>query len=206
MSSTHRGSKRSPADYYPTPAWCVRLLLEECDLPGSRWIEPCAGDGSIIRAVNDARSGILWSAMELRPECRADLAEATGHPARVTIGDSIESPARCDVAITNPPFRLALPFLRAWIGVPDRLAVLLRLNCLAGAARAEIMRHTAPDVYVLPNRPSFTGAGTDSIDYAWFVWSRDPRERGSLRVLRPLSRAERQGSEDLAARLYRGRQ
>lgn len=144
--------------------------------------------------------------MELRPECRADLAEATGHPARVTIGDSIESPARCDVAITNPPFRLALPFLRAWIGVPDRLAVLLRLNCLAGAARAEIMRHAAPDVYVLPNRPSFTGAGTDSIDYAWFVWSRDPRRRGSLRVLRPLSRAERQGSEDLAARLYRGRQ
>ena len=25
-------------DYYPTPAWCVRRLLEAVDLPGGRWL------------------------------------------------------------------------------------------------------------------------------------------------------------------------
>ena len=31
-----------------------------------------------------------------------------------------------------------------------------------------------PDLYVLPNRPSFTKNGnTDSIEYAWFVWGHD---------------------------------
>jgi hypothetical protein len=29
-----------------------------------------------------------------------------------------------------------------------------------------------PDIYVIPNRPSFTGGKTDSIEYAWFVWSK----------------------------------
>ena len=202
MSSTNRGSQRSPADYYPTPGWCVRLLLEAADLPGARWIEPCAGDGSIIRAVNRARPGIQWHAMELRPECAPDLTMATGHPSRVQIGSSICTPLACDVAITNPPFRLAREFLESWVGIPERLCVLLRLNFLAGAGRAALMRNHAPDVYVLPNRPSFTGKGTDSIDYAWFVFHRGRRSTGSLNVLRPLPRSERIATEDEAARFF----
>lgn len=35
------------------------------------------------------------------------------------------------------------------------------------------MRSHTPDIYVLPNRPSFSGKGTDSIEYAWFVWRKE---------------------------------
>jgi hypothetical protein len=38
-----------------------------------------------------------------------------------------------------------------------------------------------PDIYVLPNRPDFSGGGGDSCEYAWFVWS--PFARGSVSVL-----------------------
>ena len=51
--------------------------------------------------------------------------------------------------------------------------MLLRLNYLGSANRHSFMSQHAPDLYVLPNRPSFKANGaTDSIDYAWFVWDK----------------------------------
>lgn len=45
-----------------------------------------------------------------------------------------------------------------------------------------MQRHT-PDVYVLPQRPSFTGKGTDSTSYAWFVWTSAEKTEGKLQIL-----------------------
>lgn len=76
MTATGRSSKLSPsADNYPTPGWCIRRFLEEWPSfanVGTRWLEPCAGDGSIIRAVDDYREqrgmeAIEWTAVEYRP-------------------------------------------------------------------------------------------------------------------------------------------
>lgn len=89
MTATGRGAERVDLDAYPTPSWCVRRLLEAVDLPlelpaergtlthgtrGARWLEPCAGDGAIIRAANayctaaGKAAEIFWHANELRPE------------------------------------------------------------------------------------------------------------------------------------------
>lgn len=192
MSSTNRGSLRSPADFYPTPAWCVARLLEAAPLPGGRWVEPCAGDGDIIRACAALRGDLSWSAAELRAPCRPALVAATGAPERVRIGDLFDAGDWIDaqqpaVIITNPPFRLAREVLELLLGRGAAVALLLRLNFLASAARAPLMRRCPPDVYVLPNRPSFVvGGKTDSIEYAWFVWpdgGATPRANGRLVVL-----------------------
>lgn len=199
MSSTNRGSQRSPADFYPTPAWCVARLLETVSLPGGRWLEPCAGDGDIIRACSALRDDLTWSAAELREACRPALRAATGAPDRVRIGDlfdagdwiQAQSPA---VIITNPPFRLAREVLDFSLNRGATVALLLRLNFLASASRAELMRRFPPDVHVLPNRPSFVGGGkTDSVEYAWFVWPGGgvSRPAGRLSVLAPTPLAER---------------
>ncbi|MBT3224475.1 MAG: hypothetical protein HN348_35860 [Proteobacteria bacterium] len=164
MSSTGRGGKRSPADYYPTPAWCVRRLLEEVELPGGVWVEPCAGDGAIIHAVNAVRGDVEWQANELRKECRGDLCSAIGRPDRVHIGDIdsfMPSPAPV-VAITNPPFSAAMEVVN-WCRLhADITVLLLRLNFLASAQRAPFMRANAPDIYVLPiippSLPSMAGS------------------------------------------------
>lgn len=73
------------------------------------------------------------------------------------------------------------------------VVALERLNFLEGEARNAWLREQAPDVYVLPNRPSFTGDGTDSIAYAWFVWPAGQHDRtsGRLEILPSTPAAER---------------
>lgn len=46
----------------------------------------------------------------------------------------------------------------------------LRLNFLGSKKRCKWLQADMPDVYVLPNRPDFTGDGGDATEYAWFVW------------------------------------
>lgn len=197
MSSTNRGGQRSEADFYPTPAWCVRRLIEAADLPGGRWLEPAAGRGDIIRAVDEIRSDVAWTAVELRAECRDALAAATGSPREVHISDFTMLTPRevgsVDVVITNPPYSIGMEMLKHALTMhATRVVMLLRLNFLASAARAPFMREHAPDVYVLPNRPSFSGRGTDSIEYAWFVWHpSEQRMHGRIQVLPVTPPAER---------------
>lgn len=201
MSSTNRGGKRSPADFYPTPSWCVVRALEEMALPGGTWLEPCAGDGAIIRAVRHVRRDISWHAVEVRDSCRPVLEELTHPDDRVYCSDFFEwrPSQRFDVLFTNPPYSLAEQFLERGLSIASNVVLLLRLNFLASARRADIMRKHAPDVYVLPNRPSFSGQGTDSVEYAWFHWPPQPRARGVITVLPSSNADERRPAIQAAA-------
>ena len=183
MSSTNRGAKRNESDFYATPAWCVQNLLKAVNLPGGQWLEPAAGDGAIIRAVN--RPDVKWDAWEIRSEEKTFLAPL----ADVHIGDFTQAllptSYRYAVAITNPPFSLAQEFIEKAMYCADHVVMLLRLNYLASKKRYDFMSKNTPDVYVLPTRPSFTNGGTDSIEYAWFVWKSGQRNEGIIKILDP---------------------
>lgn len=193
MSSTNRGGKRSPADNYPTPPFCTHRLLEDSYaqemLPPGRWLEPGAGDGAIIKATNSVRSDIEWTALEFREECKPALTEAVGPNGTVLIEDYLIPPEDSglktyQVAIGNPPYRIAQEFISRSLEVAHTVCLLLRVNFLASAKRNSLMRSTAPDCLILPNRPSFRGEGTDSPEYAWFVWSGERnRTMGRIWVL-----------------------
>ena len=194
MSSTKRGGQRSEADNYPTPEWCPHRLLEDVyakkHLPGGRWLEAGAGDGAIIRSVNKVRNDVQWTALEYREECTGDLIKAVGPDGIVLIENYIVPPPDSklrddyDVIIGNPPFHLAGEFIERSLQIAKTVALLLRVNYLASGKRAAIMRENCPDTYVLPNRPSFRGQGTDSPEYAWLMWTQDrPKDHGLLRVL-----------------------
>lgn len=185
MSSTNRGAERRPDDFYSTPAWAVHRLLEACPLPAGRWLEPCAGTGAIMHAVDAVRLDVEWSAVELREEERPKLLATTP---RVRIGDYLaESPGlRFDVLLTNPPFSLMVEFLERALCDAAYVVMLGRLAFLETAQRAPLFHAAQPDVYVLPDRPSFTNGPTDSCAYAWFVWPPDRlRSTGTVRVLAP---------------------
>lgn len=189
MSATGRGAKRAACDYYPTPSWCVRAMLRAIPLPAGRWLEPGAGEGAIVRAVNAYRSDVRWTAVELREGCRPFLMRETPD---VVIADFTTAAARMAasgerfaVAVGNPPFSLALQFVQQALVLADQAVLLLRLNWLEGRDRAPWLRRYAPNVYVLPERPSFTSDGkTDATAYAWFHWpSKHERRRGLVEVL-----------------------
>jgi hypothetical protein len=192
VSADGRGAVRVASDFYPTPAACVARLLEVVNLPSDGlWLEPAAGDGAIIRAIGERR----WIAIEIREECRLALGGLLfDHPgSSVGIADFLSEPVRNDyrVVITNPPYSLALEFIKRSFQVAPNawIVMLLRLNFAASQKRAAFMRAFPPDVYVLPNRPSFTGTGkTDATEYAWFIWPAEParstRKCGTFQVLR----------------------
>jgi hypothetical protein len=184
---------RHEHDEYPTPAAAVRSLLDAARyLPtGMRWLDPCAGDGGLIRAALDVCPTLAWEAVEIQ-ECHRQSLEATVGPGSVTIGDwlTMESPHRLLGAIvTNPPYAQALEFVQhaiAW--QPAVVAMLLRLSFLGSQGRASFFSEWMPDVYVLSRRPSFTADGkTDGTEYAWMVWypPLGPRSTGTVCVLPP---------------------
>lgn len=173
-----------------TPAWCVDRLLEAWNPPGGVWLEPSAGDGAIIRAVNARRDDVAWCAVEIRKEERPKL-DCRGLDCAVMIGDFISDPwpemysNDFSVVIGNPPFSLAMEFvLRSREVAPKAfIAFLLRTNFSGSEDRAAFMQANAPDLKSLPNRPSFRGGGTDSVEYSWFIWPPTPRTLGTFQVL-----------------------
>ncbi len=192
MSSTNRGRPRAVADFYPTPAWCLHRLLEAVPLPGGRWCDPCAGNGAMVRAAA-SREDVRWTVREVRPEAEPHLA-ALDRVDQFSVGDAFGwDPGSLDVVVTNPPYRDALSFVNWGRAHAPITAMLLRLNFLGTAQRVGFLRAHPPDVFVLPDRPSFDGVGHDSIEYAWFVWRRDeePRDRGAIAVLASTPLAER---------------
>lgn len=206
MSSTNRKVRHQSPDVYYTPPYCVHRLLDVLPLPGGVWLEAGAGHGAIIQAVNAVRQDVVWAAYELRAECQPTLDKLA---TVVRMGDCLEftpkqhSQAlrqvsykpRYDVTIFNPPFRLAFQFLHMALAISDYVVMLQRLNYLGSRQRSEFFQVCPPDVFVLPDRPSFEGGQSDSVEYCWMVWHPGERTRpsGSLRILAKTPIEERGG-------------
>lgn len=182
MTATNRGGKRAEADFYPTPAWCVEMLLAGLDLPGGAWLEPGAGDGAIIRATLALRGDVRFTAVELRDECRPDLV-ASGAD-EVVIADFQSRAAlfaaegrRFRVAIGNPPFSAAEAFALLALELADHVVMLERLAWLSDAeVRRARFAELRPDLYDI-GRVDFNGEGGDSAVYAWHHWGPGDRRR-----------------------------
>ncbi len=204
VSATGRnlpGSERRADDFYSTPSWCVQALLRGVDLSGfgSKWLEPSAGSGMIVKAVSDALP--YWSPHWMLSELREEELRCDGALLRfllacdltdefvedVQVGDFltlprfdeiIGQPKPFDVCIGNPPYSLAQEFVDRALGCSRVVAFLLRLNFPGSRKRAAWLRRSTPSVYVLPRRPSFTDDNkTDACEYAWFLWGLDAAPR-----------------------------
>ncbi len=188
MSATNRGERGGgDLDYFPTPAKAVRSFLDACPLRGGRWLEPGAGDGAIIRAVDDWRSDhgqtqVNWRAVEVNPARRPELERSIFRGAgQVLIEDFFGvAPDRFDVVIANPPFSLSERFIAACRPQAPVVAFLEKLNFLGSRKRAPFWQTNPADVYVLSERPF-----PDMTEYAWFVWGQCGFGPGRIQVLGP---------------------
>ena len=163
MSSTSRGGKRSPADFYETRAWTLNRLLERLPLPGGLWLEPGAGHGAIIKAVNSRRNDVEWYAIEKREACRKYLMPLVqprppSFAPALQIADFLKwrwAGPRFDVSITNPAFSIGMEYILQTLPLAFHVIHLLRLNFLGTEERNEFFKNNMPDVYVIPDRVSF---------------------------------------------------
>ena len=173
-----RPAGRHPDDFYATPGWCVRALLDAYTPghPADGIFEPAAGDGAILDVVAAVLPEYPRAGFEMNMERSAE-ARRRGHD--VTCRDFLRwaptIPQRAWV-LGNPPFRLAQEFVEhalASFAPGSEVTYLLRLGFLASKRRAHLFAPGAgfAHLHVLPRRPSFTpDGGTDQYDYGWFTW------------------------------------
>lgn len=200
MSATGRGPRLGgPDDVYETPAWCVRRLLDVWKPPYGKFVEPAAGSGAIINVINSVYRDAQWTAYESRATQQRAL-ELIG--ADTVIADfltvDVLSDKKVALVITNPPFKLAAEFIAhsRRLFPNSEIMMLLRLPFLEGQVRRALFRDVGmPDVFVLPNRPSFIGGTTDNTAYGWFRWYPEyataGRTQSVLQILRDTPPEER---------------
>ena len=186
-SARCRQRRAKDAEYYRTPTWVVEALLlgGGPELPGGIWLDPCAGEAAIPRAVEQCRNDVEWLLCELREECRPALERISPiHPGGPVIENYLATPSAtratwppAAVVIFNSPFTLTIPFVeQAWQN--GAWVVSLQRQSFIGYARAHWLRHHMPDRYVLPDRPSFRSDGKkDGAEYEWHVWPPGGRDR-----------------------------
>jgi hypothetical protein len=160
--------------------------------PKGPWIDPCAGDGAIIKAVSTSKHPAWaesWTTIELRASCRGALGELSDYTF-TSDALKIRWPLRYNVCLTNPPYHLAFEFLQKALDHCNVVAFLLRLSFLGSGKRAEFLQEHTPSIFVLPNRPSFVHGRTDNCEYAWFVWG---FEEPTVKILGLTPKEGRQG-------------
>lgn len=164
MSSKNRGTETRKNENYPTPAWAVHDLLAELRRRGvlgesrsERILDPCAGEGDLLRAVLDDGYASV-SARELREECREPLEALTFD---VEIGNSLSpsqpGPDRDQWVISNPPFSLADDFVVKFTPNADGSAWLQQLDWIVPTVRDPMLDVAGdPDlILTLRRRPAF---------------------------------------------------
>lgn len=154
MSATKRGGPRIDSDTYPTPSWATRRIIEALtqhhaiDLRFASILEPCCGEGAIIRELraSGARGEVvgLDTRLEALPYARGAGAS------KVMQARAQDYIAQYDLAITNPPFDQAGEIIMSTLQNARVCAFLLR-----SAFRLNAFRANMPDEFKLPQRPEF---------------------------------------------------
>ena len=178
----HRsGYNRENRDFYATPAWVSEALLRHVQLHGPVW-EPCCGDGAMARVLIAGGYDVVAS----------DIAERGFGTPGVDFLTCQAVPGGCRSIVTNPPYGdtgshvgqtkspVAMPnfvrhALRLTESVQGQLALLVRLNWIAGRRAAETLS-AAPfaAVVILSPRVHWFDLGEDTNTpqhyHAWVVF------------------------------------
>lgn len=173
---------RDALDRYYTPDPVASRCVAALRIPTpARVLEPSIGAGAFARAVAAYWPGSPIDGIDADP-----LAAGLGAlpVTRQRVGDFLEMDPidlrvrQYALIVGNPPFRDAEEHVRRALSIVQRggtVAFILRLAFLASAGRRPLWRQHAPsEVWILPERPSFTDDGkTDGADYAFYVWGPD---------------------------------
>jgi hypothetical protein len=172
------GYSRQKDDFYPTPSRAIESLLKVETFDGDIW-EPACGDGAISNVLEAAGYRVVSS----------DLVDR-GY-GETGIDFLMEWQPRAANIITNPPFKLAVPFVRKSLELySGKIAMLLKIAFLEGMERAELFASSPlARVHVFSQRLAFVPGGTSEahkldgggmMAFAWFVWEHGYQGRPTI--------------------------
>ena len=166
-TSTHALEGRENDDYYATDPKAVKLLLEK-EKFSSIILEPSCGEGHISRVLLD--NGYAVKSSDL-------INRGFGE-----VQDFFETDEFNGDIITNPPYKMALDFVKHSLNIiqeGNKVAMFLKLQFLEGKARKEFYKNNPPKkIYVASGRLNCAKNGkfeefkSSAVAYAWFVWEK----------------------------------
>ena len=174
-------------DYFPTPPWATRALIEhvivprllnKVDVDGMTAWEPACGEGHMARPLAEYFGNVHatdvhdYSATFADQEAVVDFLIPWNVPAHF-----VSHPPHW--IISNPPFRLGAAFIsRALEIATNGVAMLVRTAFLEGETRYRALFDPLPPTIVAPfvqRVPMFKGRldgkGSTATSYCWLVWS-----------------------------------
>jgi hypothetical protein len=175
---------RKPADFYPTPSDCTQALLDHLQLPARTVVkEPACGDGA-LSVVLEANGMVVLSS-DLR-----QTGFGRGGVDFLTDADEV-----CDWVITNPPFNVAVDFIKRSLDLTPNVAMLLKSQFWHAQGRLDLFEQNPPSqILPLTWRPSFLEAergNSPLMDVIWVVWQQGERETRYTPLRRPGNRGRR---------------
>lgn len=166
-ASSHSKGEREVNDYYATEPKAVELLLQK-EKFSSIILEPSCGEGHISRVLLD--NGYAVKSSDL-------IDRGFGE-----VKDFFEVDDFCGDIITNPPYKIALDFVKHSLDIipeGNKVAMFLKLQFLEGKARREFYKENSPKkIYVASGRLNCAKNGkfeefkSSAVAYAWFVWEK----------------------------------
>ena len=166
-ASNHSKGEREVNDYYATEPKAVELLLQK-EKFSSIILEPSCGEGHISRVLLD--NGYAVKSSDL-------IDRGFGE-----VKDFFEVDEFCGDIITNPPYKVALDFVKHSLDIipeGNKVAMFLKLQFLEGKARREFYKENPPKkIYVASGRLNCAKNGkfeefkSSAVAYAWFVWEK----------------------------------
>lgn len=160
-------------DFFPTPPWATRALIEHVigDVSGCSCWEPAAGAGHMAEVLRESFDAVRASDVHDYGK-RYEIGSFVGD------GLDVAPAATVDWIITNPPFNLAVEFAERALGIAsDGVALLVRTSWLESADRYERLFRDRPPSRVglfVERVPMVKGRwdpkASTATSYAWIVW------------------------------------
>lgn len=221
-----RRGEAIPLDYFPTPAWSVHRLLDDCaedlgvfDGDDVQLLEPTVGDGAIVRAL-DSWPGLRsadalpsCTGVELRRDAldpRTRLAHhfegvdfrswdpRTVDPvAAALLEEALHPTGEFDIALGNPPFSVAESIIRRAMELARVVVMLLRISFLSSAERVPFWRGLGADVAVRV-LPDRPSFDGEGQDSAAYAWFIWGSELSGVDVLEPTPEGVRAAQKEEA--------
>ncbi|MBS6715314.1 MAG: NAD(P)-dependent oxidoreductase [Dialister sp.] len=167
-------AKRADYDFYATPSEAVYALVDNVELSREIW-EPACGTGSISKILKDFGFDVFSTDLIYRGYGETDSVDF--------LKCRPDEPVRKDI-VTNPPYNLALDFVKRAVEIVDTgflVCMLLKLTFLEGQKRREFFRRYPPQyVCVFSKRIGCARNGdfeamkkqSSAVAYAWFIWKK----------------------------------
>lgn len=173
-------------EFYPTPDPFTHWLFDEVPIRG-RVLEPCVGDGAIVRSAGANQPGFEpcreWFTNDLdsrwsTADSHLDASTPALRNALTALGITI------DWSVSNPPFTPAVEIIEeqlaiARVGVAMHLRASIHEVLKTGVRRTWLSQRPPTGILWLPRfayqRSKAKGEwSTDSVTACWVIWLKDP--------------------------------